>query len=45
MVAVLILLFYIHEVVEGDQIGFVVDVENAGLDVLDVAAVVVNVVV
>ena len=44
MVAVLILLFYIHEVVEGDQIGFVVDVENAGLYVLDVAAVVVNVV-
>ena len=30
----------IHEIVQSDEIGFVVDVENAGLDVLDVTAVV-----
>ena len=44
LVAVLVLLVDVHEVVQGDQVGLVVDVEDAGLDVLDVAAVVVDVV-
>ena len=44
LVAVLVLLVHVHEVVQGDQVGLVVDVEDAGLDVLDVAAVVVDVV-
>jgi len=44
LVAVLVLLVYIHEIIQGDKIGFVVHVEDAGLDVLDVAAVVVDVV-
>ena len=44
LVAVLVLLVHVHEVVQGDQVGLVVNVEDAGLDVLDVAAVVVDVV-
>ena len=44
LVTVLVLRVNIHEIVQGDEIGFVVDVENAGLDVLDVTAVVVDVV-
>ena len=44
LVAVLVLLVHVHEVVQGDQVGLVVDVQDAGLDVLDVAAVVVDVV-
>ena len=43
LVAVSILLFHVHEVVQGDQVGFVVDIEDTGLDILDVAAVVVDV--
>ena len=43
LVAVSVLLFHIHEVVQGDQVGFVVDIEDTGLDILDVAAVVVDV--
>ena len=44
LVAVLVLLVHVHEVIQGDQIRLVVDVQDAGLDVLDVAAVVVDVV-
>ena len=44
LVAVLVLLIHVHEVVQGDQVGLVVNVEDAGLDVLDVAAVVVDIV-
>ena len=44
LVAVFVLLFHIHEIVEGDEVGSVIDVEDARLDVLDVAAVVVDVV-
>ena len=44
LVTVLILLVHVHEVVQSDQVGLVVDVQDAGLDVLDVAAVVVDVV-
>ena len=43
LVAVSVLLFHVHEVVQGDQVGFVVDIEDTGLDILDVAAVVVDV--
>ena len=43
LIAVSVLLFYVHEVVEGYQVGFVVDIEDTGLDILDVAAVVVDV--
>ena len=43
MVTVSVLLFHVHEVVQGDQVGFVVDIEDTGLDILDVAAVVVDV--
>ena len=43
LIAVSVLLFHIHEVVQGDQVWFVVDIEDTGLDILDVAAVVVDV--
>ena len=43
LIAVRVLLFHIHEVVQGDQVRFVVDIEDTGLDILDVAAVVVDV--
>jgi len=43
LVAVSVLLLHVHEVVQGDQVGLVVDIEDTGLDILDVAAVVVDV--
>ena len=33
----------VHEVVQSDQVGFVVDIQDTGLDIIDVAAVVVDV--
>ena len=33
----------IHEIVQSDEVGSVVDIQHAGLDVVDVAAVVVDV--
>merc|ERR1711981_1321639 len=42
LVAVSVLFLNIHEVVKRDQVGLVVDKEDAGLDILDVAAVVVD---
>ena len=43
LVAVCVLLIHIHEVVQCDEVGLVVDVEDTGLDVIDVIAVVVDV--
>ena len=43
LVAVRVLFVHVHEVVQGDQIRFVIDKEDTGLDILDVATVVVDV--
>ena len=43
LVAVCVLLIHIHEVVQCDKVGLVVDVEDTGLDVIDVITVVIDV--
>ena len=43
LVAVCVLLIHIHEVVQCDEVGLVVDVEDTGLDVIDVIAVVIDI--
>ena len=44
LITVRVFLVHVHEVVESDQVWFVVHVEDAGLDVSDVVGVVVDVV-
>jgi hypothetical protein len=43
LVAVNVLIFHGYEEVQGDQVWFVVDIEDTGLDILNVAAAVVDV--
>ena len=43
LVAVRVLLVHIHEVIQCDEIRLVVDVEDTGLDVIDVIAVVIDI--
>ena len=43
LVAVCVLLIHIHEVIQCDQVGLVVDIQHRGLNVIDVVAVVINV--
>lgn len=43
LVAVCVLFVHIHEVIQCDQVGLVVDIQHRGLNVIDVVAVVINV--
>ena len=43
LVAVCVLLIHIHEVIQGDKVGLVVDIEDTSLDVIDVVAIVIDI--